>query len=225
MGLRINCFEPLLKARALVEFPPFEDGNKISKETRLPLEDANFVATQCSVVAALMGGELVDPPTRPVVRKYTTYAYAVQDGPDCKKAVDFWIDGFYNFKGTPPPYDPTLEVYSTMQNTSFLALFNPNSAATIDCAFFLCPLKNLPSGQVDKTAYALSCLTTPDAYTIGMYPYTDEMWEQIKRGLTDRKGLVGVSGAPREVEQQNAGFTAVPSFFTVAAAALAVAFL
>lgn len=187
LGLRMNCFKQINRARRDVGFPDLKDGQK-DRDRGLPLDDDDFVGTQCMLVAAMLGKALVHEPTRPVYRRYTTYAFTTQKGPDCQGAVDYWKAGFYNFKTIPPVYKKSVSVYRSFQNTSFISLFNPQEDATMDCAFLVCPLKDLPPGKgagasssdVDKVGYGLTCLSAPDAYTEGKQPFTEKQWEQIK---------------------------------------------
>lgn len=197
MGLRIDCFKQLNAARNLVGFSPFTDG-KSKRETKLDLDDENFVATQCSMVAAMMGKALVHEPTRPVLQQFNTYAFALQKGPDCADAVEYWKDGFGKFKTIPGPYHKTDPTYQSVQATSFLALFNGQENPSMDCAFFLCPVKDIPgegaqasSAAGEKMGYGLACLTAPDAYTKGRAPYTKEQWEKIKAGLSPKPAKKG----------------------------------
>lgn len=55
-----------------------------------------------------------------------------------------------NFGDDPPPVytNDTTGLYADVRNRSFVALFNPKKSATIDCAYFSCPIstEETPNG-------------------------------------------------------------------------------
>lgn len=82
-----------------------------------------------------------------------TYAYAPQEGTtgNCTAAVRHWAEAYVNFGDDPPPVytNDSTGVYADVRNRSFVALFNPKKSATIDCAYFSCPIstEETPNGN------------------------------------------------------------------------------
>lgn len=77
-----------------------------------------------------------------VYRREGTYAYSSQSGEsgDCSIAVKYWTGAWVNFGDLPAMYTSDKGgIYARSRNRSFVALFNPNEGATMDCAFFVCP--------------------------------------------------------------------------------------
>ncbi|KAL8452791.1 hypothetical protein Emag_002164 [Eimeria magna] len=80
-----------------------------------------------------------------------TYALHTQTGntASCSAAVNYWKGAIASFESLPPKYDSEAEVYSDRRNVSFVALFNPQPNAKIDCAYITCAKKNESSLETE----------------------------------------------------------------------------
>ncbi|KAL8449690.1 hypothetical protein Emed_002945 [Eimeria media] len=85
-----------------------------------------------------------------------TYAVHRQNGEeaDCSAAVEYWKEALNELKPLPPAYeDNNTNIYKHSKNVSFVALFNPEANASVDCAYITCPRKsntNPPPEDTDE---------------------------------------------------------------------------
>ncbi|CDJ50841.1 SAG family member [Eimeria brunetti] len=137
-----ECLADFNAAREQAGLEPFtaekNDGNK------LPLSEETYIQKGASVSKAAEA-----------IKRTGTYAYASQTGStaDCSAAVSFWKGAHKNFQELPPVYVQTEEgLYADSRNRSLVALFNPNESATVDCAYFTCPVPSTTSTTTPTTS-------------------------------------------------------------------------
>ncbi|CDJ31542.1 SAG family member [Eimeria mitis] len=143
----------------------------------------------------------------------------------CTDVVEKWKNAYSNFSGLPPPKKDTEVLYTSRENISFVAIYNPSKDATADCRVVTCTRKitNAPAGLLSdvgeeegeedtkteetKEGSALICMTTPDVLPDNSEnpPSTEEQWGQI---VTAFEGTAS---------------TVLPTFLGLAAALLGVA--
>ncbi|KAL8449692.1 hypothetical protein Emed_002947 [Eimeria media] len=72
-----------------------------------------------------------------------TYAVHSQTGTtaSCSAAVEYWKGAIENFESLPPEHDNKTDLYNDRRNVSFVALFNPQADAKVDCVYVTCPKK------------------------------------------------------------------------------------
>ncbi|CDJ31830.1 SAG family member [Eimeria mitis] len=151
----VNCRDEFNAARESAGLEPFAEETTAAK--KLPIGDETYIKEICKAIQeardcfspgiALHGvsvalGTSVGKTTA-AHKRSGTYAYAPQAGPanGCSAAVSYWKQAHVNFDGVPPEYDEEEKgVYAESQNRSLVALYNPQSGATVDCAFITCPL-------------------------------------------------------------------------------------
>ncbi|CDJ50842.1 SAG family member [Eimeria brunetti] len=124
------CLAEFNKARAQAALNPFIA--EATAKKKMPINDPEYVKK----------GEAVSKSVADYART-GTYAYAPQTGStaDCAAAVSFWKEAHKNFQELPGEYKDDEEgLYADSKNRSLVALFNTNESATIDCAYFTCPL-------------------------------------------------------------------------------------
>ncbi|CDJ32986.1 SAG family member [Eimeria mitis] len=219
-AVRVNCSSQMNAARSLAGFTGFQAAaDSANPPEQLPIYSSSTKGRSGSTelntgyLTAVCQAMKQNTVTEGEIKPDGTYAYAVQEGTDadCQAAVDHWKEAFTNFDGLPPPYDKTTDVYKAANNVSFISLFNPQENPKVDCAYFTCPAgvkaKGVDSGTGDdKELKALLCVTTPKALTAEVAPFTQEQWDRITKAI-------------------NSGSAAMPTFFAVAAAAVAAFFL
>ncbi|CDJ32985.1 SAG family member [Eimeria mitis] len=214
-AVRVDCSSPMNAARSAAGFSALEVAADASGQ--LPIHSSSDSSEKqpnddylTKVCDAMKKGKLPDPPVE--IKPDGTFAYAVQEGTDadCEAAVAYWKEAFTNFEGLPPANSTDASVYTSAHNVSFISLFNPKESPKVDCAYFTCPAKSTPKETGDNTTEkelkALLCVTTPKALTDEAAPYSQEQWDRITTAI-------------------NSGNAGVPTFFAVAAAALAALFL
>ncbi|CDJ31543.1 SAG family member [Eimeria mitis] len=130
-----------------------------------------------------------------------TYAFQVVDAasPSCTAVVEKWKNAYSNFNGLPPPNTDSQELYTSRENISFVAMYNPSDDATADCRVVTCTRKitttpqgvlsdvgeeeeeETPKNEETKEGSALICMTTPDVLPDNSEnpPFTEEQWGQI----------------------------------------------
>ncbi|CDJ51406.1 SAG family member [Eimeria brunetti] len=216
---RVECWKQMNAARSLVGFVDLKqkDMLKTSAEEWEGDDDGTALKAYLAAVCAAVKKEQSQTAKGVAATMGATFAYAVQDGDDvdCAAAVDYWKAAFTNFNGTlPPVYTENTTPYDSLQNISFISLFNPKDSPNVDCAYFTCPAAATESrGQeqgtsTEKGVNALICVTTPSALEAEKQPYEQEQWDKITAGLNPSS-----AGA------------AAPTAIALAAAAVAVLFL
>lgn len=104
----------------------------------------------------------------------------------CSTTVKRWQRAFRNFAGLPPPFAEDEELYQMQNNLSFLALYNTDPDAAIDCRVVTCAgstatvrvyskASGAPvsaQGQNPKKPSVLVCMTTPNVLQEGKSPFT-----------------------------------------------------
>ncbi|CDJ33924.1 SAG family member [Eimeria mitis] len=130
-----------------------------------------------------------------------TYAFQVVDAASlsCTAVVEKWKNAYSNFNGLPPPNKDAEELYTSRDNISFVAMYNPSADATADCRVVTCTRKIAtvsaglltemgeeeegedPLTEETKEGSALICMTTPDVLPANSDnpPFTEEQWGQI----------------------------------------------
>ncbi|CDJ50847.1 SAG family member [Eimeria brunetti] len=127
------------------------------EDKKIPIETGDYVKAGEAVTKTLEG-----------TARSGTYAYAPQTGStaDCSAAVSFWKEAHVNFQELPTEYKSDNEgLYAESRNRSLVALFNPNKNATVDCAYFTCPLPTTTTTTASTTT-ATTTETTSESTTV-----------------------------------------------------------
>ncbi|CDJ28743.1 SAG family member [Eimeria mitis] len=151
----VNCRDDFNAARESAGLEPFAE--ETTDANKLPIHDDTYIEAICKAIReardftspgialhcfSVALGTSVGK-TTPAHKRSGTYAYAPQAGPanGCSAAVSYWKQAHVNFDGVPPEYkEEEKGVYEESQNRSLVALYNPQSGATVDCAFITCHL-------------------------------------------------------------------------------------
>ncbi|CDJ50848.1 SAG family member [Eimeria brunetti] len=137
-----SCLTEFNTARERADLHPFTAETNENK--KLPIEESAYVEKGASV--SKTAGQWA---------RAGTYAYAPQTGStaNCGAAVTYWKAAYVNFGDLPPVYHQSDEgVYADSRNRSLVALFNPKAGATVDCAFFTCPIPTTTTTTVSTSA-------------------------------------------------------------------------
>lgn len=238
-----KCLETINAARKLVELPALEKPEKKDQKFGKQSSDAaadkqkDFLKQACAVLNPKAAER-----TSGTVEKisYTgNFAYAAQaDATDkCDDAVETWKKAVTKFESLPPKYTEAEKLYQDNDNLSFVAMFNTNTDATMECGIITCPAekaaeeegedngpkeeeeedssqsrkKSLRSkdGETETKAdvYGLVCYTAPKTLSKEKEPFTEEQWKKITSALS------------------SSAATAAPAALAVAAAVAGAAFL
>lgn len=102
-----------------------------------------------------------------------TYAFRplTSTDPKCTESVEFWESAFKNFSGLPPSKSKGGALYGIRENVSFIALYNAQTDATVDCRVVTCTQTTTTGDAAEhsdppaneKYGYALICKTMPAA--------------------------------------------------------------
>ncbi|CDJ61528.1 SAG family member [Eimeria maxima] len=135
----VNCLGVFNEARSRAEFDPFTTGE--AGMHKLPIDNPTYVKEVCKALEE----EASSKKSNLSSKQEGTYAHALQSGEtgDCSAALSHWSKSLGNFGMLPPVYtNDNAGSYANARNRSFVALFNPRKGASIDCAYFICPIAN-----------------------------------------------------------------------------------
>ncbi|KAL8450471.1 hypothetical protein Emed_002559 [Eimeria media] len=174
---------------------------KLTKQSLFPAvqeqDDQNTYLK--SICDTLLGEQATDAKAGETSKgTLATYRLADNTNPDCTAAVKDWQGGFSIFEENPPVEADTGN-YSNLDEKarSFVALYNPSDPSIKgDCQKIVCQQTTTNkqketvqnNNATDKTASALVCLTSPDAFTKNPL-YSQQQWEKIAKALTNSTSI------------------------------------
>ncbi|KAL8445738.1 hypothetical protein Emed_005420 [Eimeria media] len=194
----VNCLDAFNKARAAAGLDPFTSAsNTIDLSKEADALDRNKTVPEVACNAMFDGKEY-----------------------DCDAAVQYFKDAGKKLTSPPPEFKDTDftqasagDFYQNTRNLGFIALYNPQPNATLQCGFFDCTRTFYDSQATDKSSasneqkgtvhtYGLACssVSDPKALTNGNAPFTQEQFDKIKEAV-------------------NSAYTAVPAAAALLAAA------
>ncbi|KAL8449684.1 hypothetical protein Emed_002939 [Eimeria media] len=156
-GSRVKCLDELNHYRLAADFSAFTEskilapkpksGAPSGEETEADL-DQDFLKYACDSLQSASSALSTDQ---------AAFAVHSQSGAnaDCSAAVEYWKGAIVNFDSLPPEYQENTTPYTNPQNVSFVALFNPQANAAVDCAYVTCqktttPPSSKPNGGTDS---------------------------------------------------------------------------
>ncbi|CDJ30464.1 SAG family member [Eimeria mitis] len=144
------CLTEINAAREHAGLTAFAQATATGPDENLPLDNAaQLWRLPCDPLAS--EGEVSKTKNELFFRTAFAYLQLPSATPNCTEAVDHWKAAFTNFKDydLPPANDLTTQLYSTRDNTSFVAIYNPAKNATIDCRVSTCTKTTVSQPQPD----------------------------------------------------------------------------
>ncbi|KAL8449685.1 hypothetical protein Emed_002940 [Eimeria media] len=145
-GSRVKCLDELNHYRLAAGFSAFIESQILppKAENTVPSEkenkaelDQKFLDYACGSLQSASSASITEE---------ATFAVHSQSGTDadCSAAVEYWKGAIVNFDSLPPEYQQNAAPYTNPQNVSFVALFNPQANAAVDCAYVTCQKTTTP---------------------------------------------------------------------------------
>ncbi|CDJ27367.1 LOW QUALITY PROTEIN: SAG family member [Eimeria mitis] len=190
LGKDGTCLSEINSARKKAGFNDFVIPQEDAKQKRLPeqgeeVPDSDATWVWKPVCDVLIPQEVTGKSTEEEAgKKFVSGTYAFQVvvdavSPSCTDVVEKWKNAYKNFNGLPPS-NKNSELYTSQDNISFVAMYNPSDDATADCRVVTCTRKitttptrllldsaeeeeeDETKAEETKQGSALICMTTPD---------------------------------------------------------------